>query len=372
MNERERDEHYMAHALELALKAKGMTAPNPVVGSLVVRDGRILGSGYHRRAGMPHAEVEALRDAERRGEDVTGATLYVTLEPCCHEGKRTPPCAPLVASSGVRRVVVGCLDRNPSVAGKGVEYLRRAGLEVVVGVLESRCVRANEEFFKHVTTGLPFVTLKLAASLDGRIAARSGDSKWIGSPRQRERAHRLRLAADAVLVGVATVLADDPRLDARVPGAARQPRPVVMDSTLCTPPEARLVSLGNGPIVATVRGADPARKRELVARGVEVPELEPDSEGRVGWHGLLEALGERGITALLVEGGGRVAASALTAGVVDKIVLFFSPLLVGGDGVPMTAPLGVERMEEALRLEGVSWEVFGDEVMVEGYPRARG
>ena len=246
------DEKYMSIALKLAKRAEGMTSPNPLVGAVVVKNGEITGKGYHRKAGLPHAEIEAFKDAEKKGREIKGSTLYVSLEPCCHKDKRTPPCVDAIIERGVTKVVVGALDPNPKVSGKGVNALREKGIDTITGVLEHKSREINESFNKYITTGKPFVTMKLAATLDGKIATRTGDSKWIGSEKQREYAHRLRSQADAVMVGIGTVLTDNPRLNVRLGGkTVRQPVPVVLDPGLRTPPESSILTLHGSVFIVT-------------------------------------------------------------------------------------------------------------------------
>lgn len=370
-----RDQHsrYMSMALKLARKAEGMTSPNPLVGAVLVKGGKIIGKGYHKRAGLPHAEIEAFADAERNKHKVKGATLYVTLEPCCHEGKRTPPCVNAIIEKGIKRVVVGAGDPNPRVCGNGFSILRDEGVEVVPFVLEEKALELNEAYNKYMTTGLPFVTLKLAATLDGRIAASTGDSKWIGSERQRKLAHRLRSASDAVLVGVGTVLKDDPRLNARLPGReVRQPVPVILDRTLRTPPRSSVFSTHGTVIIATVKPADTARKKRLEEAGARVLEVGHDRNGLPDMKKLMRELGRNEIVSVLIEGGARAASSALKAGIVDKIAFFYAPKILGGDGVGMIDGLGIKSVGNAIQIHGIKITKLGEELMVEGYIKKKG
>ncbi|MCL4246066.1 MAG: bifunctional diaminohydroxyphosphoribosylaminopyrimidine deaminase/5-amino-6-(5-phosphoribosylamino)uracil reductase RibD, partial [Candidatus Dadabacteria bacterium] len=331
-----RDQHrrYMSMALKLARKAEGMTSPNPLVGAVLVKGGKIIGKGYHKMAGLPHAEIEAIADAERNKHNVKGAALYVTLEPCCHEDKRTPPCVNAIIEKGIKRVVVAAGDPNPRVCGNGFSILRDEGVEVIPFILEEKALELNEAYNKYITEEMPFVTLKLAATLDGKIAAHTGDSKWIGSERQRKLAHRLRSASDAVVVGVETVLKDDPKLNARLPGREiRQPVPVILDRTLRPPPGSRVFSAHGAVIIATVKPANPAKKKRLEEAGARVLEIGHDRDGRPDMKKLMRELGRNEIVSVLVEGGGKAAASALKAGIVDKIAFFYAPKILGGDGV---------------------------------------
>ena len=229
------DKKHMAAAIRLAVKARGMTSPNPLVGAVLTKNGKVIGRGYHKRAGLPHAEIEAFQDARKSRKKIEGSTLYVTLEPCCHKGKRTPPCVDSIIKEKVAKVVVSSLDPNPKVSGKGVSKLKRNGIEVVTGVLKDKSSAMNEAYIKYITKGEPYVILKLAATLDGKIAASSGDSKWIGSDTQRRYAHKLRSQADAVMAGIGTVLSDNPSLNVRLKGDHKDPVPVVLDSDLRTP-----------------------------------------------------------------------------------------------------------------------------------------
>ncbi len=323
-----RDRALMARALELAARGLGETNPNPVVGCVVARGGRVLGEGWHGRAGGPHAEVLALRAAAGRAR---GATLYVTLEPCAHAG-RTPPCAPLVRDSGVARVVVATRDPFPAVAGRGLALLRRAGVEVVTGVLAAEAARLNERFLGAARLPRPFVLLKAAITLDGRIATASGHSRWITSPAQRAQARWLRRLHDAVLVGVGTALADDPLL-LPSPRLRRPFTRVVLDSRLRLPEASRLARTASPrtPVLVLTCAADGARRRALERRGVSVVRVGGDA-GRVALGPALEALRERGIWSLMVEGGSEVLGSFLGARLLDQVALFRAPLLLGGRG----------------------------------------
>ncbi len=362
-----RDEAFMRRALELAARARGKTSPNPLVGAVVVKDGAVVGEGYHRKAGEPHAEVHAL---EQAGSRARGATLYVNLEPCCHFG-RTPPCTEAIIRAGIARVVAATLDPNPLVSGKGVARLREAGISVEVGVLEKEARRLNEVFFKYITTRLPFVTLKAALSLDGKIATAAGESKWITGEEARRFVHELRAQHDAVMVGIGTVLADDPSLTVRLVETERQPRRIVVDSRLRIPLESQLVRTAREvpTIVAAVAGlAPPEKKDALAARGVAVWEL-PGDQGRVDLGALAAALGRAEVTSVLLEGGATLNAAALAAKLVDKLVFFFAPLLIGGRDAP--GPVGgegVPRLEEAVKVAELEWRQVGRDLLVMGYP----
>ncbi|MGC8784043.1 MAG: bifunctional diaminohydroxyphosphoribosylaminopyrimidine deaminase/5-amino-6-(5-phosphoribosylamino)uracil reductase RibD [Armatimonadota bacterium] len=359
------EEIFMRRALALA--RRGYTAPNPMVGAVLVKDGRVVGEGYHRRAGMPHAEVEALR---RAGEKARGATLYVTLEPCSHWG-RTPPCTDALIEAGVRCVYAAMQDPNPQVAGKGFEKLREVGIEVQVGVLEERARQLNEVFIKYHTTGMPFVTVKAAMSLDGKIATHTGDSKWITDEPARRLVHRLRARHDAVMVGVGTVLKDDPLLTARLP-RLKEPLHrlrVIVDSRLRCPEEARVLSVEDSPtLIATTASAPPEKVARLRERGVEVAML-PADDGRVDLRALMTMLAQRGVTGVLCEGGGTLIAALFARRLVDKVMFFYAPRIIGGREAPTAVEGdGCAHMEGCLRLDRVYWRKIGRDMMVQAYP----
>jgi diaminohydroxyphosphoribosylaminopyrimidine deaminase/5-amino-6-(5-phosphoribosylamino)uracil reductase len=353
------DERFMARALELAAQGLGRTWPNPPVGAVFVRGGRIVGEGWHTRAGAPHAEVEALRRAGRRAR---GATLYVTLEPCTHWG-RTPPCVEALLPLRLRRVVVAMTDPNPRVRGRGVRRLRAAGVRVTVGPGEERARVLTAGYCTRVLHGRPQVTLKLAATFDGRIATAAGASRWITGPAARALAHGLRDLSDAILVGAGTVRADDPRLTCRLPGGHDPLRVVLAGPRLELPARARV--LRRGTVVVAPRGASAARVAAIRRRGAEVVLL-PATRGRVAFADVVRALGARGVTSLLVEGGGAVAAEAIRARVADRLILFLAPMLFGGDGVPAIGPLGVLRPDGAVRVEVVALTRIGPDLLLEG------
>ena len=359
-----RDEEFMKLALRLARKGLGRTRPNPPVGSVVVKGGRIAGKGYHKKAGTPHAEVVALGEAGKRAE---GATLYVTLEPCCHHG-RTPPCVDAIIRAKIKRVVIGSVDPNPRVSGKGIEALRRAGIEVTSGVLKEDCDRLIEFYRKYITTGIPFVTLKLAATLDGRIATKTGDSRWITSPESRRYVHRLRDIYDCVVVGTGTVRRDDPELTVRLVKGRNPARALVAEGLSGIKPSLKIFRAdGSERFVFTTKEADRRKKDNLKGLGVEVVEVRKTKEG-VSLKAVLKELGKRGITSVIIEGGSRLAASALREGIVDRLVFFVAPLVIGADGVPAVRGLGVEALSDAVRLENVRIRRFGPDIMVEATP----
>ncbi len=360
------DEQFMRLALRLAARGIGHTSPNPMVGAVVVKGGQVVGKGYHRKAGSPHAEIHALEDA---GEQANSATLYVTLEPCNHQG-RTPPCTGVIVSSGVSRVVIGCSDPNPQVAGGGAEYLRGKGIRVDVGILEERCLRLNEPFIKYVTTGLPLVIAKMAASLDGKIATHLGDSHWISNERSRRFVHKMRHGVDAILVGVGTVVVDNPKLTTRLSGRkGSNPLRIVLDTHLRTPLDSLVVSETREAPTVIATGPKPYKKRReaLEGKGVEVLSL-PLVRGRVSLPELLKHLGKRDITSLLVEGGAEVHGSFFYDNLVDKVYLFFAPKIIGGNrAVPMVGGMGIGSVAEALSLSNLRLRRLDDDIMVEGY-----
>jgi diaminohydroxyphosphoribosylaminopyrimidine deaminase/5-amino-6-(5-phosphoribosylamino)uracil reductase len=360
------DETYMKMALSLAEQGRGWTSPNPLVGAVVVKDGEVVGKGFHQSAGGPHAEVFAL---EESGDDARGATLYVTLEPCNHTG-RTPPCTHAILKSRIKRLVVGMKDPNPRVTGGGLDYLRRQGLDVAVGVCEDECRRLNEIFIKYASTTLPFVILKCAATLDGRIATRTGDSKWITNPHSRHFVHELRHAADAVMVGIGTVVKDNPQLTTRLEGRkGSDPMRIVLDTHLSMPLDAKLLHLSSNSdtLIVSSSSVSPEKRKSLQRAGVQLLSM-GCHEDRIDLKALVRELGRRQITSLLIEGGSRVNGSALRAGIVDKVHMFYAPKICGGDdGVAVCAGPGVERMEQSMRLKDISVHRFEDDVMIQGY-----
>jgi diaminohydroxyphosphoribosylaminopyrimidine deaminase/5-amino-6-(5-phosphoribosylamino)uracil reductase len=356
----------MQAALALARRGLGRVWPNPAVGCVIARDGRVVGRGWTQPGGRPHAETEAL---VRAGAAAHGATAYVTLEPCCHWG-RTPPCADALIIAGVRRVVVACEDPDPRVAGGGLARLRAAGLGVEIGLCAAEAAEINAGFFQRVRLGRPLVTLKLATSLDGRIATASGESRWITGEPARERAHLLRATHDAILAGTGTVIADDPQLTCRLPGLwQHSPVRVALDRQLRIPLTARLVAEARATPtwMVTLSSADPARQQALRDAGVIVIAAEPPADteraGLIDLTMALGLLGDRGITRLLVEGGGRLAAALLRAGLIDRLVWFHAPVLLGGDAVPAIAELGLDALAKAPAFERVSSEIVGDDVL---------
>ncbi len=362
--QRERDEMYMREALRIARNAEGRTSPNPLVGAVIVRDGSIVAEGWHRKAGTPHAEVHALRMA---GDLAKGATLYVTLEPCAHVG-RTGPCAVAVRDAGIRRVVVAMGDPNPLVAGKGIQILRDAGVEVTVGVCEAEARQLNEVFLHWITTGRPFVVLKTAMTLDGKIATASGASKWITGEAARLRVHELRDRYDAILAGIGTALADDPSLTTRLPDrTGKNPVRIIVDSNARLPLTSNVVTDGQAQtIVAVTEAAPEERVAALRAHGVDV--LTCGTGSHVDLVQLMQELGRREIASVLVEGGGTVNFSLLAAGLVDKVHAFVAPKIVGG----RTAKTPVEgegfaQLADSVQLTQLTAESVGGDVLLTGY-----
>ncbi|MDM8551811.1 bifunctional diaminohydroxyphosphoribosylaminopyrimidine deaminase/5-amino-6-(5-phosphoribosylamino)uracil reductase RibD [Desulfobacterales bacterium HSG2] len=360
------DKHFMKMALDLAVKGEGFTSPNPMVGAVVVRDGEVVGKGFHEAVGKAHAEVNAIDDA---GASAKGSTLYVTLEPCNHTG-RTPPCTEKILAAGIERVIVAMDDPNPDVTGGGNAYLRSRGIDVISGVCEAEAKRQNEVFIKHIRTRRPFVIVKCAATLDGRIATKTGDSRWVSGEESRKFVHRLRHAADGIMVGIDTVKKDDPSLTTRLEDmAGRDPARIILDTRLSISRDAKLLGLDSDADTFLITGdsVPEDKKAEIESTGAKVIES-PVKEGRIDLDPLMDRLSEMGITSLLIEGGSRVIASALKARIVDKIHFFYAPkILCGDDGVPICKGTGPELMKECLTVKDMNVRRFGDDVMIEGY-----
>jgi diaminohydroxyphosphoribosylaminopyrimidine deaminase/5-amino-6-(5-phosphoribosylamino)uracil reductase len=357
------DQTYMNVALHLARAALGQTSPNPVVGAVLVKNNQIVGLGSHLRAGDAHAEIYALRMA---GDQAKGATLYVTLEPCNHHGK-TPPCTEAVVQAGVKRVVIAAKDPNPLVSGRGIARLKEAGLEVEVGLGREEAERLNEVFNYYIVHRRPFVTLKTATTLDGKIATAGGESQWITGQEARRDVHLLRRMNDAILVGINTVLRDNPRLTARLKGGARQPIRIVLDSSLKIPLDARLLDTDEAPTwIFTTHKAPQEKIDQLVKRGARV--FITDSIPHVDIGAVLSTLGKEGVTSLLVEGGGKVNASFLRDGYVNKLIAYLSPKIFGGDLAPGAfGGQGVQAIEESVMLKEMQIEKIGEDIKIVGY-----
>ncbi|NTW06906.1 MAG: bifunctional diaminohydroxyphosphoribosylaminopyrimidine deaminase/5-amino-6-(5-phosphoribosylamino)uracil reductase RibD, partial [Syntrophaceae bacterium] len=320
------DEYYMHLAIKLARKGNGYVSPNPLVGAVIVKNGRIIGQGYHKQYGGPHAEVNAIKNAS---EDATGATLYVTLEPCCHTGK-TPPCVESIVANKFRKVVVGTIDANPLVSRKGLNYLQSRGIEVAAGVLEDECRRLNEVFFHYMETGMPFVTVKYAETFDGRIATANGQSQWISSPASLKFAHQLRARHDAILVGAQTVIKDNPELTVRhIRG--RNPLRIVVDSSLKVPLQAKVFQdiSAAGTLIATTKTADDPKCQSIADYGSQMISTDADGEGRVDLKKLFKILAARGISSILVEGGSQIITSVLKDNLASRLVTIIAPKIIG-------------------------------------------
>lgn len=356
------DTDYMALALSLAERGRGWTSPNPAVGAVLVKEGRIIGRGWHKRRGGLHAEREALSDCQ---ESPAGATLYVTLEPCCHCG-RQPPCTEAILAAGIRRVVIGCSDPNPLVSGKGIDMLRTHGVSVEIGVLETECRRLNRAFFHYITTKRPYVTMKYAMTLDGKIATRTGASRWITGQAAREQVHRDRHVNAAIFAGTGTVLTDDPLLTCRIDGG-KNPLRVICDTRLRTPLDSRIVrTAGEIPTVLAAGPVKPEAAAPYVAAGCQVWTL-PVREGHVDLAALMDRLGEAEIDSLLLEGGGTLNWSMLEAGLVQRVQAYISPKLFGGAGAKSpVGGTGVELPTQAFRLTDTAVTQVGEDFLIEG------
>ncbi|MDH6671817.1 diaminohydroxyphosphoribosylaminopyrimidine deaminase/5-amino-6-(5-phosphoribosylamino)uracil reductase [Paenibacillus sp. LBL] len=358
------DEFYMSLALDLAERAQGQTGINPVVGCVIVKDGALAGVGTHLERGTPHAEIHALNMA---GTKAAGSTVYVTLEPCSHYGS-TPPCSERLIAEGVKRVVVACEDPNPLVAGKGIQMLRAAGIEVVTGILRERALRLYEAFIKFITTGQPFVTLKTASTLDGKIASKTGDSKWISSEESRELVHTLRHRHQGIMVGVSTVIADNPSLTTRLSVGGLHPVRIIVDSSLRMPLDSHVVSDGTAPTwILTTEQADEGKRTLLEEREIQVI---PCGEGpRVDLKAAIAKLGQMGISSILLEGGGTLNGAMLEQKLVDRLIQFIAPKIIGGYDAPGNFMFsGYEQMNQAIVLTGLESKRLGDNIYITGIP----
>ena len=365
--------NYMGQALSLARLALGQASPNPAVGAVVVKNDSVVGQGYTQPPGSAHAEVLALKQA---GEEARGGVMYVTLEPCCHYG-RTPPCTRAIISAGITEVHMAMFDPNPSVSGRGKDELEKEGIKIYLGEHEEEAKEINEAYTKFITTGIPFVTAKFAVSLDGKIATRRGDSRWISGREARKYVHNLRYTTDAIMAGVNTVLADDPHLTTRCSGgrggtARKQPLRVIVDGKGRTPLTARVFNEPGRTLLAWGRTATPEEKAAFAQAGAEILES-PTAEGLVDLEKLLGALGEREITSVLVEGGGILLGSLFDRRLVDRVIAFIAPIIIGGgEAKTAVAGKGVDKVVDSLRLERVGVEKFGDDLVVSGYVAAKG
>lgn len=353
-------ETYMRHALMLAEKGRGRTSPNPVVGAVIVKDGKIIGEGWHKKCGENHAEVNAFENAKSRGQSVEGAEMYVTLEPCSHYGK-TPPCAKAIIEHRIKKVYVGLLDPNPLVAGRGLKMLEDAGIQVESGVLEAECRRINEIFLKYITQKRPFVVLKTAMTLDGKIATYTGDARWVSSEASRQVVQKMRNSLTGIMAGIGTVLADDPQLTCRL-ADGRDPVRIIVDSKLSIPLGAKVLKDDNC-IIAATENCD-AEKRKQLGSKVLVTKAR---DSRVDFVHLMELLGERGIDSILLEGGGCLNEAALRAGIVDRVVSFIAPKIIGGkDAKTPVEGQGFENMSQAMELEDIKVATIGGDLMIQG------
>ncbi|MDP2940932.1 MAG: bifunctional diaminohydroxyphosphoribosylaminopyrimidine deaminase/5-amino-6-(5-phosphoribosylamino)uracil reductase RibD [Candidatus Omnitrophota bacterium] len=356
-------DYYMSLAMKLALKGRGEVSPNPMVGAIVVKKGKILGRGFHEKCGLAHAEITALDEA---GDSSRGATLYVTLEPCAHFGK-TPPCVDRIIKSGVREVVVGMIDPNPLNNGKGINALRQHKIKVEAGCLEAKLRGLNEPFIKYITKRMPFVTVKVAQSLDGKIATRLGDSKWITSDKSRAFAHRLRKDYDAVMVGVNTVLRDNPKLDAWF--SQRHPLKIIVDSQLSTPESAYCLSSREKAIIVTLpaRPGQETENRKILSQKARILEVKEKS-GQINLKSMMKKLARMGIINILVEGGGTLIGSLFDEALVDKVLFFISPKIIGGkEAISPVMGRGIARVEQAIKLKDMKLKQLGEDFLIEGY-----
>jgi diaminohydroxyphosphoribosylaminopyrimidine deaminase/5-amino-6-(5-phosphoribosylamino)uracil reductase len=354
------DEWYIRRTLRLAAQAQGMTSPNPMVGAVIVKNGEILSEDYHRRPGTLHAEALAIATA---GKKAKGSTLYVNLEPCCHTEKRTPPCAKTIIHAGIKRVVIGMTDPNPKVSGKGISELKDAGIAVTSGVLENEARTLNEAYTKYITTGKPFVTLKVAMTLDGKIATPEGQSKWITGEQARKKVHTLRSRADAIMTAIGTVKADDPQLTVRMK-KGKSPIRIVIDPNMEIPLHAKILRT---PPPTTIVTREHGRKSEQLEKsGIRI--IHYSDRLDLGW--LMETLGKMEITSVLIEGGSSLNAHALEDGIVDKVLFFIAPKIIGGrDSFPSVGGKTFRKLEEAYRLKETKIRRIGEDFLIEGYLR---
>ncbi len=360
-------EYYMSIALGLAKKGEGAVNPNPLVGAVVVKNGEIVGKGYHKFYGGPHAEVYALEEA---GEKALGADIYVSLEPCSHYGK-TPPCVEAIIKAGIKRVIISMEDPNPLVAGRGINFLREKGVEVITGVLENEAKKLNEIFIKYITRKIPFVILKTAMTIDGKISTYTGESKWISGEESREYVHKIRNKVMGIMVGIGTVIADDPLLTTRLKeGSGKSPKAIIVDSKLRIPMESKILETLNERevIIACTEGFDNEKKYILEEKGVRVIITPKDKNNKVDLSHLINELGKLGIDSILLEGGGELNFTAVSSGIVDKIMCFIAPKIVGGKGskTPIEGE-GIEKMNEAIKVENITYRVFGSDLLLQGY-----
>ena len=369
------DEIFMKKALTLAARGRGRTSPNPMVGAVIVKSGKIIASDYHKKAGDPHAEILVLKTAGKRAK---GATLYVSLEPCCHTDKKTPPCTRAIIRSGIKKVVAAMIDPNPKVSGMGLKELRKAGIETVSGIMEKEALKLNEAFIKYITAKEPFVVLKIAQSLDGKIATAKGESRWITGEKAREYVHRLRNEVDAILVGIGTVKKDNPSLDCRIKGG-RNPYRIIVDSSLDISLNAKVLKhRDNKTIIATISPPKTRPyKRELMSCQKKIEQLQnmgahvltlKDKNGKVDLKSLMKELARLEITSVMIEGGSSINASALSSKVIDKVMLFIAPRIIGGaDAISSIGGRSPVLLKNAFRLNDIQVKKIGDDLLLEGY-----
>lgn len=353
----------MQLAIELARKGEGKVNPNPMVGAVIVRDGIVIGEGYHEKYGEGHAEVNAFKSLK---EDPSEATMYVTLEPCSHYGK-TPPCVDKIVENNIKRVVIGMIDPNPLVAGKGVDKLKKAGIEVKVGILEDECKKLNEVFIKYILSKKPFVVLKAAMSLDGKIATRTGESKWISSKKSRLQVNNLRNKLSGIMVGVNTVIKDDPELTCRIQNGSNPIR-IIVDSILRIPMNSKVLQNNdNKTIIATTKRANMKNMQELLKKNIKVLIIE-EKNGQVNLNALIKKLGELNIDSILLEGGGTLNYSALEENIVDKVMIYISPKIIGGEfSKTPVGGIGIDKLNDAFKLKDITANIVDEDILVEGY-----
>ncbi|AJD31946.1 bifunctional diaminohydroxyphosphoribosylaminopyrimidine deaminase/5-amino-6-(5-phosphoribosylamino)uracil reductase RibD [Clostridium sporogenes] len=357
---------YMGKALKLAKKGEGKVNPNPKVGAIVIKDNKIIGEGYHKYFGGPHAEVYALREA---GEKAKGATIYVTLEPCSHYGK-TPPCAEAIVKAGIAKVVIAMKDPNSLVQGRGIGILKQNGIEVVTGIMEKESKELNEVFIKYITKKEPFVVLKTASTLDGKIATKKGESRWITGEESRYRVHQTRNDLSGIMVGIGTILKDNPLLTTRIE-EGRSPKAIIVDSSLKIPLESKILETINERtiyIATTKKHNNPLKKNNLENLGIKILEFEENEEGKVPLKKLIQYLGKEEIDSILLEGGSTLNFSALKEGIVDKVMCFIAPKIIGGqDSKTMIGGTGVDNLKDMFKLQNLNFEKIGEDILIEGY-----
>lgn len=358
------DRQYMQMALDLAARGKGRTSPNPMVGAVIVKGDNVIASGYHRKAGTAHAEAAALKKAGNRAK---GATLYINLEPCCHTEKRTPPCTRALIKAGIKEVVTAMIDPNPQVSGRGLKELRKGGIKTRTGVMQEAARQLNEVFIKYITRKQPFVILKIAQSIDGKIATAGGESKWITGAEARARVHKLRNEVDALLVGIGTVKADNPSLDCRLRGG-RDPYRIIVDSSLQIPLSARVLKYNDEKtIIAATKKADKNKLESLARKGIKVL-IVREKAGKVDLNCLMTELGKLDITSVMIEGGSSIAASAIAGRIVDKVMFFTAPKIIGGlDAIPSIGGNSPALLKNAVKLKDLQVTKLGEDILVEGY-----